>query len=126
MNARLEALGVSKTVYGYLYPEVEEVMARTFRDPKLVEIQRRGYTQRQDLLLRARLKAVPCSAEFPGILQPGSSFMCLSEPLLVMKPPSNSGWGSTSGRSPRARRCTSAGCSRAGRRAFTDPVTCVA
>ncbi|HKB02549.1 MAG TPA: hypothetical protein VKD90_10040 [Gemmataceae bacterium] len=48
MKAELQALGVSKTVYGYLYPEVEEVMARTFRDPKLIEIQRRGYTQRQD------------------------------------------------------------------------------
>lgn len=48
MKADLEAIGVSKTVYGYLYPEVEEVMARTFRDPKLIEMQRRGYTQRQD------------------------------------------------------------------------------
>jgi histidinol-phosphate/aromatic aminotransferase/cobyric acid decarboxylase-like protein len=48
MKAELEAIGVSKTVYGYLYPEVEEVMARTFRDPKLIEMQRRGYTQRQD------------------------------------------------------------------------------
>lgn len=48
LKAELEALGVSKTVYGYLYPEVEEVMARTFRDPKLIEMQRRGYTQRQD------------------------------------------------------------------------------
>jgi histidinol-phosphate/aromatic aminotransferase/cobyric acid decarboxylase-like protein len=48
MKAELEALGVSKTVYGYLYPEVEEVMARTFRDPQLIEMQRRGYTQRQD------------------------------------------------------------------------------
>jgi histidinol-phosphate/aromatic aminotransferase/cobyric acid decarboxylase-like protein len=48
MKAELDAIGVSKTVYGYLYPEVEEVMARTFRDPKLIEIQRRGYTQRQD------------------------------------------------------------------------------
>jgi histidinol-phosphate/aromatic aminotransferase/cobyric acid decarboxylase-like protein len=48
MKAELDAIGVSKTVYGYLYPEVEEVMARTFRDPRLIEIQRRGYTQRQD------------------------------------------------------------------------------
>src|SRR5262245_36347134 len=48
MKADLEAIGVSKTIYGYLYPEVEEVMARTFRDPALIEIQRRGYTQRQD------------------------------------------------------------------------------
>src|SRR4051794_32257499 len=48
MKADLDAIGVSRTVYGYLYPEVEEVMARTFRDPKLIEIQRRGYTQRQD------------------------------------------------------------------------------
>lgn len=47
-SAELQALGVSKTVYGYLYPEVEEVMARTFRDPRLIEIQRRGYTRRQD------------------------------------------------------------------------------
>ena len=50
MNAQLEAIGVSKTVYGYLYPEVEEVMARTFRDPRLIEIQRRGYTRRQDAM----------------------------------------------------------------------------
>ncbi len=48
MKKELEAIGVSKTVYGYLYPEVEEVMARTFRDPKLIEMQRRGYTKRQD------------------------------------------------------------------------------
>ena len=48
MKSQLEAMGVSKTVYGYLYPEVEEVMARTFRDPKLIEMQRRGYTKRQD------------------------------------------------------------------------------
>jgi histidinol-phosphate/aromatic aminotransferase/cobyric acid decarboxylase-like protein len=48
MKAELDDIGVSKTVYGYLYPEVEEVMARTFRDPKLIEIQRHGYTQRQD------------------------------------------------------------------------------
>jgi histidinol-phosphate/aromatic aminotransferase/cobyric acid decarboxylase-like protein len=48
MKAELESIGVSKTVYGYLYPEVEEVMARAFRDPKLIEMQRRGYTQRQD------------------------------------------------------------------------------
>ncbi len=48
MKAQFEALGISKTVYGYLYPEVEDVMVRTFHDPNLIEIQRRGYTQRQD------------------------------------------------------------------------------
>lgn len=48
MKENLAAIGVSKTVYGFLYPEVEEVMARTFQDPKLIEMQRRGYTQRQD------------------------------------------------------------------------------
>lgn len=57
MNATLEALGISKTIYGYLYPEVEEVMARTFRDPKLIEMQRRGYTQRQDAMGQSFLDA---------------------------------------------------------------------
>jgi histidinol-phosphate/aromatic aminotransferase/cobyric acid decarboxylase-like protein len=55
MNAELAAMGVSKTVYGFLYPEVEEVMARTFRDPALIEMQRRGYTQRQDSMGQAFL-----------------------------------------------------------------------
>jgi histidinol-phosphate/aromatic aminotransferase/cobyric acid decarboxylase-like protein len=50
MKAELEAIGISKTIYGYLYPEVEEVMAKTFHDPKLIEMQRRGYTQRQDAM----------------------------------------------------------------------------
>lgn len=57
MRAELEALGVSKTIYGFLYPEVEEVMARTFRDPKLIEIQRRGYTQRQDPMGQSFIEA---------------------------------------------------------------------
>jgi histidinol-phosphate/aromatic aminotransferase/cobyric acid decarboxylase-like protein len=57
MNALLESIGVSKTVYGYLYPEVEEVMARTFQDPRLIEIQRQGYTRRQDSMGQSFLDA---------------------------------------------------------------------
>lgn len=48
LTEKMAESDVSKTVYGYLYPEVEEVMERVFHDPNLIEMQRKGYTKRQD------------------------------------------------------------------------------
>lgn len=48
MKEEMDTLGVTKTVYGYLYPEVKDVMRSVFTDPELIEIQERNYTGRQD------------------------------------------------------------------------------